>query len=166
MNILEEAEVHIKKAKSIFEVIYGEDQNKMLNENCAKISKDIEEKKKWNCMKIHPSPTCQMNPINPTWIYPNWPNFFDLRTSPNRFDPNLDHESPTCPKIVSKFGSNWVQIEFIWFFKYIYRLNPNLNTFWGQPDPIQGLLNRWTVQLDLGSTTGGLERVVSEHNST
>ena len=25
----------------------------------------------------------------------------------------------------------------------------------------QGLLNRWTLQLDLGSTTGWLERVVS-----
>ena len=30
----------------------------------------------------------------------------------------------------------------------------------------QGLLNRWTSQLDLGSTTGGLERVVSVNNST
>ena len=29
-----------------------------------------------------------------------------------------------------------------------------------------GLLNRWTSQLDLGSTTGGLERVFSVHNST
>ena len=29
-----------------------------------------------------------------------------------------------------------------------------------------GLLNRWTSQLDLGCTTGGLERVVSVHNST
>ena len=31
---------------------------------------------------------------------------------------------------------------------------------------IQGLLNRWTSQLGLGCTTGGLERVVSAHNST
>ena len=31
---------------------------------------------------------------------------------------------------------------------------------------IQGLLNRWMSQLDLGCTTGGLERVVSVHNST
>ena len=31
---------------------------------------------------------------------------------------------------------------------------------------IQRLLNRWTSQLDLGCTTGGLERVVSVHNST
>ena len=31
---------------------------------------------------------------------------------------------------------------------------------------IQGLLNRWTSQLDLDCTTGGLERVVSVHNST
>ena len=30
----------------------------------------------------------------------------------------------------------------------------------------QGLLNRWTSQLDLGCTNGGLERVVSVHNST
>ena len=30
----------------------------------------------------------------------------------------------------------------------------------------QGLLNRWTSQLDLGSTTEWLERVVSVHNST
>ena len=30
----------------------------------------------------------------------------------------------------------------------------------------QGLLNRWTSQLDLECTTGGLERVVSVHNST
>ena len=30
----------------------------------------------------------------------------------------------------------------------------------------QRLLNRWTSQLDLGCTTGGLERVVSVHNST
>ena len=30
----------------------------------------------------------------------------------------------------------------------------------------QGLLNRWTVQLGLGCTTGGVERVVSVHNST
>ena len=30
----------------------------------------------------------------------------------------------------------------------------------------QGLLNRWTSQLDLGCTTEGLERVVSVHNST
>ena len=30
----------------------------------------------------------------------------------------------------------------------------------------QGLLNRWTSQLDLSCTIGGLERVVSEHNST
>ena len=31
---------------------------------------------------------------------------------------------------------------------------------------MHGLLNRWTSQLDLGSMTGGLERVVSVHNST
>jgi hypothetical protein len=31
---------------------------------------------------------------------------------------------------------------------------------------MQRLLNRWTSQLDLGCTTGGLERVVSVHNST
>ena len=30
----------------------------------------------------------------------------------------------------------------------------------------QRLLNRWTVQLDSGCTTGGVERVVSVHNST
>ena len=30
----------------------------------------------------------------------------------------------------------------------------------------QGLLNRWTSQLDLSCTIGGLERVVSVHNST
>ena len=30
----------------------------------------------------------------------------------------------------------------------------------------QRLLNRWTSQLDLGCTTGWLERVVSVHNST
>ena len=30
----------------------------------------------------------------------------------------------------------------------------------------QGLLNRWTSQLDLGCATGGLERIVSVHNST
>ena len=30
----------------------------------------------------------------------------------------------------------------------------------------QRLLNRWTSQLDLGSMTGGLERVFSVHNST
>ena len=30
----------------------------------------------------------------------------------------------------------------------------------------QGLLNRWTSQLDLGITAGGLERAVSVHNST
>ena len=32
--------------------------------------------------------------------------------------------------------------------------------------PNQGLLNRWTSQPDFGCTTGGLERVVSVHNST
>ena len=31
---------------------------------------------------------------------------------------------------------------------------------------VQRLLNRWTMQLDLGSTTGCLQRVVSVHNST
>ena len=30
----------------------------------------------------------------------------------------------------------------------------------------QGRLKRWTSQLDLGNTTGGLETVASEHNST
>ena len=30
----------------------------------------------------------------------------------------------------------------------------------------QGLLHRWTSQLDLGITAGGLERAVSVHNST
>ena len=30
----------------------------------------------------------------------------------------------------------------------------------------QGLLNRWTSQLDLGCMTGWLERVISVHNST
>ena len=30
----------------------------------------------------------------------------------------------------------------------------------------QGRLNRWTSLLDLGNTTGGLETVVSVHNST
>ena len=30
----------------------------------------------------------------------------------------------------------------------------------------QGLLNRWTSQLDLGNTAGWLERAVSVHNST
>ena len=31
---------------------------------------------------------------------------------------------------------------------------------------MQGLLNRWTSQLDLACTTGGLERVILVHNST
>ena len=31
---------------------------------------------------------------------------------------------------------------------------------------MQGLLNRWTSQLDLGITAGALERAVSVHNST
>ena len=34
------------------------------------------------------------------------------------------------------------------------------------PNLIQRLLNRWMLQLDLGCTTEGLERVVSVHNST
>ena len=34
------------------------------------------------------------------------------------------------------------------------------------PQVSQRLLNRWTLQIDLGSTTGCLERVVSVHNST
>ena len=46
LNKLEEAESHIKKAKSIFQVIYGDDQNKLVNENCDQICKTIEEKKK------------------------------------------------------------------------------------------------------------------------
>ena len=33
-------------------------------------------------------------------------------------------------------------------------------------EPIQGLLHRWTSQLDLGITARGLERAVSVHNST
>jgi hypothetical protein len=31
---------------------------------------------------------------------------------------------------------------------------------------MQGRLKRWRSQLDLGNTTGGLETVVSVHNST
>ena len=31
---------------------------------------------------------------------------------------------------------------------------------------VKGLLHRWTLQLDLGITAGGLERTVSLHNST
>ena len=46
LNNLEAAESHIKKAKSIFRVIYGDDQNKLVNENCDQICKTIEEKKK------------------------------------------------------------------------------------------------------------------------
>ena len=34
------------------------------------------------------------------------------------------------------------------------------------PVIVHVLLNRWTSQLDLGCTTGGLERVVSVHDST
>ena len=30
----------------------------------------------------------------------------------------------------------------------------------------QGLLHRWTSQLDFGITAGGLERAISVHNST
>ena len=46
LNHLEAAESHIKKAKTIFQVIYGDDQNKLVNENCDQICKTIEEKKK------------------------------------------------------------------------------------------------------------------------
>ena len=46
LNNLEEAESHIKTAKSIFQMIYGDDQNKLVNENCDQICKTIEEKKK------------------------------------------------------------------------------------------------------------------------
>jgi hypothetical protein len=41
---------------------------------------------------------------------------------------------------------------------------PSLNLTIGYSG--QRLLNRWTLQLDLGCTTGGLERVVSVHTST
>ena len=40
----------------------------------------------------------------------------------------------------------------------------NLDSFdFLSSDQGQGLLNRWTSQLDLGCMTGGLERVVSVH---
>ena len=41
----------------------------------------------------------------------------------------------------------------------------NTNEIGVQCDLIQGSLNQWTMD-DLGSTTGGLETVVSVHNST
>ena len=41
----------------------------------------------------------------------------------------------------------------------------NTNEIGVQCDLIQGPLNRWTMD-DLGSTTGGLETIVSVHNST
>ena len=54
------------------------------------------------------------------------------------------------------------------FFKVDYIVCNNLkfvNTYFGKSHgSIHGLLNRWTSQLDLGSMTGGLERVVSVHN--
>ena len=41
----------------------------------------------------------------------------------------------------------------------------NLDSFdFLSSDQGQGLLNRWTSQLDLSCMTGGLERVVSVHN--
>ena len=46
MNMLDQAELHFEKAKFIFQLVYGEDQSDVLKENCAKIQKDIEEKRK------------------------------------------------------------------------------------------------------------------------
>ena len=45
-------------------------------------------------------------------------------------------------------------------------LSASQNSFLAISTINQGLLNRWTSQLDLGCTTGCLERVVSVHNST
>ena len=45
-------------------------------------------------------------------------------------------------------------------------MQESFSNFNEQRGTIQRLLNRWTSQLDLGSTTGCLERVVSVHNST
>ena len=115
MNILDQAEAHIKKAKSIFEVIYGEDQNKMLNENCAKISKDIEEKKNneiaWKSGSIQPCPTCLK------LVRPN------ERDQP---DPNKPKYTQILTKFLTQFFLPWrpwghnqtrnrVQIGFLWF---------------------------------------------------
>ena len=44
--------------------------------------------------------------------------------------------------------------------------NAIFKDFGYKADITQGLLNRWTSQLDLECTTGGLERVFSVHNST
>ena len=43
---------------------------------------------------------------------------------------------------------------------------PGQKQIWTISQLSQGRLNRWTSQLDLGNTTGGLETVVSVHNST
>ena len=45
------------------------------------------------------------------------------------------------------------------------KLSLNQNC-WRDHATMQGLLDRWTSQLDLGITTGCLEREVSVHNST
>ena len=45
LNNLDDGESHIKKAKKIFQVIYGNDPNELVNQNCAQICKDIEKRR-------------------------------------------------------------------------------------------------------------------------
>ena len=53
-----------------------------------------------------------------------------------QLNPNLDPGAPTRPKIGFKSGS-------FGFIKYIIGLNPNLNPFWGQPEPIGPVFWPW-----------------------
>ena len=65
-----------------------------------------------------------------------------------------------CSKITSFPPSEGEFLEKSGIFSKVKHFQKDLRTL------SQGVLNRWTSQLDLGCTTGGLERVVSVHNST
>ena len=56
-----------------------------------------------------------------------------------------------------------------WIKEYYIKRIINCGLFWGcrkKTAISHGRLNRWTSQLDLGSMSGGSQRVVSVHNIT
>ena len=77
-----------------------------------------------------------MQPNEPDQPHPTQPEFGPWGPNPTRLNPNLDAGAPTWPEIGFKLGS-------FGFIKYIIGLNPNLNPFWGQPDPIGPVYWPW-----------------------
>ena len=91
------------------------------------------------------------------WTQPTQLEFYPQ----DQHDPNWPELGPWGLKL--KLGSNWYQIEYTRV-QYIFRLNPNLNPFWGHPTLYEPIYWSWGQKLTLDCGQPGHVSLIIESN--